>query len=160
MASWQSMVRGNVPSDGRVERYVHVWRRANRGRASPGSDRAVNYTDQTLNQIIPKTHPWLREVSGGGLLSWWGRFTPHQCRQPPQRARLVGSTSGAGPPPPGVMLCRAHRDAQWNWHTPLLLLHRAWLLGPFSFKLFSLSFPLFVFFFECPTLLTYDSTGV
>ena len=61
-----------------------------------------------------------------GVRGWW---PPHQ----------------AGPPPAGAMLRRARADAQWNWHTPSLLLHPAWLMGPLSFKLFSLSFPL-VFF--------------
>lgn len=87
-----------------------------------------------------------------------GRFMPRR-RQPPRCAGLVGGPGGAGPPPPGAMLRRAHADAQWNWHTPSFLLHRALLMGLFSFKLFSLAFPLFGFF-ECPTLVTYDSTGI
>lgn len=62
---------------------------------------------------------------------------PAQAAAP--ACRLVGG-------PGGELLCRAHADAQWNWHSPSLLLHHAWLMGPFSFKLFSLSFSLFVCF--------------
>lgn len=122
MASWQSVVRGDVPSDGGVERYVRVWRRADGGRSSLGSERAVNYTDQTL---IPKAHLG--------------------CVGPLEGERCVG---GVGPSPWGDAPW-VFAPAQWNWHTPSLLLHHAWLTGPFPFKLFSLSFPLFVS--ECPT---------
>lgn len=136
VASWQNISRGNVPSDGGVERYVCVWRRANRGRSSLGSDGAVNYTDQMLNGVIPKTHPQLCEASGWECCVG-GSSTPAQAAAP--ACRLVGG-------PGGELLCRAHADAQWNWHSPSLLLHHAWLMGPFSFKLFSLSFSLFVCF--------------
>lgn len=102
MASWQSMSRGNVPSDGGVERYVCVWRRANRGRSSLGSDGAVNYTDQTLNRVIPKTHPQLREASGWGVLCW-GADTP-----PAQAATLACRAGGRprwGDAPQGPRRC-------------------------------------------------------
>lgn len=57
MALWQSVVRGNVPSDGRVERYVHAWRSANGGGSSLGSGHAVNYTDQHSTRSSPRLTP-------------------------------------------------------------------------------------------------------
>jgi len=57
VASWQSVARGNAPSDGGVERYVRGWRRTHGGRSPLGSDRAANCTDQTLSQVVPTARP-------------------------------------------------------------------------------------------------------
>lgn len=157
MASWHSVVRGNGPSDGGVERYVHVWRRANGGRSSLGSDRAVNYTDQTLNHVIPKTHPRLREASGGERCVGGADSPPAQAAAPVHGAggqpRQGWSSSPRGDALQGPRGCSVELAHSFASPSPCVA------DGALFFQTLLSFFPFVWFFFECPTLLTYDSTG-
>lgn len=104
---------------------------------------SITLTKHSTTSSLRLTPGCVRPLEGSVVLV--GQIPPWR-RQPPRCTGQGGSLGGDGPPPPGAMLGRARADAQWNWHTPSLPLHRARLMGPFSFILFSLSFPSFGFF--------------